>query len=70
MTRYRLGSDTFVHAPGIIAWAINGYAFKKDREHLEKLMCSTWAMPTEASKALLSGAVYYTVEGDVVVFEA
>jgi hypothetical protein len=64
---YRLGSNSFVSAPGIVAWAINGYAFKRDRENMI-LVISSWGVPREAAKALLSKSVPYTVEGETVVF--
>lgn len=69
-TRYRLGSSGLVHAPGIVAWAINGYAFKKDRKHLLTVITNTWKIPEEAAHALLNKTVPYEVDGEVVVFEA
>lgn len=67
--RYRLGSNGLVHAPGIIAWAINGYAFKKDRKAIENVVVSGWNVPVEHARALLSKAVPYRVEDETVVFE-
>ena len=34
MTTYRLASNGLCHTPGILAWAINGYAFPRDRAKL------------------------------------
>lgn len=69
MTEYRLGSSPAVHTPGIIAWAINGYAFEKDREQMLKVITSMFqTVPVEAARQLLSKAVPYTVEGETVVF--
>ena len=68
-TTYRLHSSPMQHTPGVIAWAINGYAFPKDRSMLIKVIKAGFAgVPTFAIQQLLSGAVGHTVEGDVVVF--
>jgi hypothetical protein len=66
---YRLGSSPLVFAPGIVAWAINGYKFPKDRKAVANVLCQTWNLTENCAKALLSGAVSYTVEDDAVVFE-
>ncbi|WP_298571943.1 hypothetical protein [uncultured Aliiroseovarius sp.] len=69
MTTYRLGSSPAVHTPGIIAWAINGYAFEKDRAQMVKVVCDTFPnLPTSAARQLLSKEVAYTVENETVVF--
>ena len=68
-TRYRLQSSGFVFAPGLVAWAINGYAFKRDRPNLEKVIGETWGLPLPAVRALLSKAVPFTVEAETVIFE-
>ncbi len=71
MTTYRLGSSSMVHTPGIIAWAINGYAFKDDQPQLLKTLCNTWSgIPEEAFKQLLAKEVPYTIEDETVVFSA
>lgn len=68
-TTYRLHSSPMQHTPGVIAWAINGYAFPKDRSMLIKVVKTGFAgVPAFAIQQLLSGAVSHTVEGDVVVF--
>ena len=51
--QYRLGSNTMCHAPGIIAWAINGYKFKKDREAILNVVLA-WDIPEQVAKDLLS----------------
>jgi hypothetical protein len=68
---YRLLSSEFVGAPGVIAWAKNGYAFPKDRPQLLNVVVSTWSVPEAAAEKLLLGEVDYTVDEDgAVVFEA
>lgn len=68
--RYRLGSSPLVYAPGIIAWAINGYHFKRYRKKLRAVITETWkGVSDEAAHRLLSGNVKYTIEGEAVVFE-
>jgi len=69
MPVYRLGSNDLVHAPGVIAWAINGYAFRKGRKALRRVIIDGWpGVPDAAAHRLLSGAVSHVVEGDTVVF--
>lgn len=71
MPVYRLGSSQSVHAPGLIAWAINGYAFERDRATLHKVIVDSWPGVTEsAAHQLLSGKASFTVDGDTVVFTA
>lgn len=69
MKQYRLGSNGLVYAPGVVAWAKNGYAFKKDRKVLRDVIKGWSGVSDEAADALLSGNVDYEVDGDVVVFE-
>jgi hypothetical protein len=68
MATYRLGSSGFVSAPGLVAWAINGYAFKADRKKLLAVMQAWQGVPDDALKALLSKEVPFTVEDEAVVF--
>lgn len=70
MTTYKLGSSKMVYAPGMVAWAKNGYVFKKDRKAILGVITGGWGVPIAAAKALLSGKVAYKVEGEVVVFTA
>lgn len=66
---YRLGSNELVHAPGVVAWAINGYHFKRDRAVLRRVIVDGWpGVPDHAAQQLLSGAAPYHVDGDTVVF--
>lgn len=65
---YRLGSNGLVHAPGVIAWAIAGYRWKKDRPLVIEAVATCWSIPEEAVIALLSRKVEHTVEGEAVVF--
>lgn len=65
---YRLGSSPLVHTPGLVAWAINGYRFERDRANMETIISDGWSIPISPARALLSGAAPYTIEGDVVVF--
>lgn len=65
---YRLGSSGFVHAPGIVAYAVNGYVFKSDRAKMVKLIADCWSIPLDASAALLSKASPYHLDGETVVF--
>lgn len=70
MATYRLGSSGMVHTPGVIAWAINGYAFDADKPKLLKVMTETYSgVPVAAFRKLLSKKVDYEIEGgDTVVF--
>ena len=70
MATIRLGSSPAIHTPGLIAWAIHGYAFETDRPQLHKIISATFdTVPSEAIEKLLSKAVPYTVEDETVVFE-
>lgn len=69
MATYRLPSDPMVSIPGLIAWAINGYAFPKDRQTMLDVITATFpTLPVEAAEQLLSKAAPYIVEGETVVF--
>lgn len=70
MTTYRLGSAPMVYTPGLIAWAINGASFKKDRPAMIKLVAETWSIPRPAARKLLTREAPYTIEGETVVFDA
>lgn len=67
---YRLGSGNMIGAPGLVAWAINGAKFKRDRETMINVVAATWNIPEDAARALVSGDAHYTVENDAVVFTA
>lgn len=69
MAEYRLGSSPAIHTPGIIAWAINGYAFEDDRPTLLNIVTTSFpSVPASAFEQLLSKAVPYSVEGETVIF--
>lgn len=68
---YTLQSAGFVYAPGVVAWAINGYHFKNNRKAMLRVIIDGWpGVKPEAAKALLSGAIAYRIENDSVCFEA
>lgn len=69
-TEYRLGSASMIYAPGIIAWAINGAKFKRDRKAMVNVIVQGWGIPEAAALALLTEKVPHKVEGDVVIFTA
>lgn len=67
--KYRLQSSPMVHTPGLIAWAINGYAFENDRQQLRRVISETFSSLTaDAVHKLLSREIPYTVEDEAVVF--
>lgn len=48
MPTYRLGSNPLVHAPSLIDWAINAYAFPRDRAAILRVVTETWpGLPEE-----------------------
>ena len=65
---YKLGSSSMIYSPGIVAWAINGAKFKKDRPKMIRIVSDGWGVPYSDAEALLIGKVPYTIEDDVVVF--
>lgn len=70
MPTYRLGSSTLVHAPGLIAWAINAYAFPRDRAAILRVVIDTWpGLPDETARLLLSGDLAHRVENDTIVID-
>lgn len=68
MATYRLGSSEFAYAPGLIAWAINGYAFEKDRPQLRRVIAESWGIPGDIVHKLLSKEISYKIEDEKVVF--
>jgi hypothetical protein len=70
MPTYRLGSSPLVHAPGLIVWAINAYAFPRDRAAILRVVIDTWSgLPDETARRLLSGDLAYRVENDAIVID-
>jgi len=71
MPTYRLGSSPLVHAPGFLAWAINAYAFARDRAVILRVVTDTWPGPREDhASLLLSGDLPYRLEDDTVVLDS
>lgn len=68
MMTYRLASADFVHAPSMIAFAINGAKFKKDRQKMINLVAKGWNIPFQAAIALVKEKVPFTIVGETVVF--
>jgi len=57
MKTYRLGSNEMVSAPGMVAWAINGAHFEKDRAQMIRVITDGWHLPEAAARALVTGKV-------------
>jgi hypothetical protein len=70
MKVYRLGSSPNVYAPGLIAWAINGAHFKKDRPATVRIVSQAWNIPEDAARKLVTKQVAHTIENETVVFTA
>ena len=70
MTTYRLASAPMLYAPGMIAWAQNGYAFKNDQPVILNVIQSAWpTVPEHALKDLLAKRVpHKIVEPEIVEF--
>jgi hypothetical protein len=68
MKTYRLGSAPMIYAPGLVAFAINGARFKKDRQQMINLIANGWGVPFGAAVKLVKGQVPYTIEDETVVF--
>jgi hypothetical protein len=58
-----------VNTPGILAWAINGYKFKKDRKAMRRVLAEGYDLTDKVADGLLSGKIPHRIEGDEVVFE-
>ena len=70
MPIYRLGSSPLVHAPGLIAWAINAYAFPRDRAAVLRVVTETWpGLPEQHARLLLSSQLSYRLEDDTLVLD-
>ena len=71
MTQYRMLSTPMVHTPGLLAWAMNGYQFEEDREHMLRIMTSTFeAIPPGVMHNLLAGEIRFQIEDETVIFQA
>lgn len=70
MPIYRLGSSPLVHAPGFIAWAINAYAFPRDRAVILRVLTEMWpGLPEDHARLILSRDLPYRLEDDTVVLD-
>ena len=70
MKTYRLGSSKMINAPGMVAWAINGAHFTKDRQQMINVIAQGWHIPTDAARKLVTKQVAFTIDGETVVFTA
>lgn len=52
---YRLGSSDMCHAPGVIAWAQNGYYFESDRAAILPIVRDTWNVPDDVAHRICMG---------------
>lgn len=59
-----------VSAPGLVAWAINGAIFKRDRPAMVRVISQTWSIPEDAARKLITKAVAHTIENETVIFSA
>jgi len=64
MRAYKLQSSGLVCAPGVVAWAINGAEFRKDRKLMIDVIAKTWKLPYDVAEALVLKKVPYTVDDD------
>lgn len=69
MKRYKLQSAEFVYAPGLIAWAINGAKFPKDRDQMAKVISATWNLTAEIGMGIVMETIPYTIDGETVIIE-
>jgi hypothetical protein len=70
LVEVRLISTEMVNTPGILAWAINGYAFKKDRPALLKVLMDGYRLTKKCATDLLSKTISYTIgEDNSVIFQ-
>ena len=67
MKTYTLGSTSLFCAPGIVAWAINGAQFRKDRKKMIFVISGGWGIPIEAATQLVLKEVPYIVTEDEAV---
>lgn len=65
---YRLGSSAFVNTVGFMRTLLHAYDVPSDRQWSVKTLTEGWGLSKPAAIAVLSKAVPYKIEGDVVVF--
>jgi len=68
LVQVRLTSKSGVHTPGMVAWAINGFKFPKDRKAMLRVFVDGFNLTKQAATDLLSEKIPHMVEGDAVVF--
>lgn len=69
MPTYSLGSSPLVHASGLVAWAINAYAFPRDQAITLRVVTEMWpGFPAGHARLLLTKTQPYTVDGETVIF--
>ena len=70
--QYRLGSAELCNTPGLLAWAQNGYHFKRDRPALLRTFTTGFPGPNAPTKEefdkLLSQQWKFAVEDGTVIF--
>lgn len=71
MPIYKLGSSPLVHAPGLVAWAINAYRTPKDRAVVLRVVIDTWrGFPEAEARSLLMELRPYSIDGETVIVTA
>jgi len=70
MVTYKMRSNDWISAPGMVAWAKHFYKSPSDRANVLNVIMAGWNIPEEAAHALLSGKIKFAVEGEVVIFDA
>lgn len=68
MKTYRLKSSPLVHTPGIIAWAVNGAKFPKDRAKMIDLISTSYSLPRPITEKLLTEKIKYVIDNETVIF--
>lgn len=69
LVKVELPSVPMVNTPGLLAWAINGYKFKKDRKAMVRVFVDGYGLTVKCVNDLLSGKIPHTVEGNSVFFD-
>lgn len=68
MPTYKLGSSPAIHAPGLVAWAINAYKHPKDKSVVLRIIVETWpGFPEAEARLLLMTKRPYAIDGDTVI---
>lgn len=67
MKNIALNSTQLAFAPGILAWAINGFKVKKDRTKMRNVMKSWPGLTDKQWDGVLNGTIPHTIDGDKVL---